>query len=277
MKKPTVFALTLALLLLATAVGAQGSAAPAAARPAAYDYDPLTWTTVDGGGTSLATGGRYTLGLTSGQPDAGTAQGGRYTMATGFWDGLIAEVLHQIFVPLTLKGYFPPAPDLVVESITAAGNNVSLVLRNVGAAPAYEPFWVDVYIDPDPPPSAVNQPWQYLASQGLVWGVTTPAMPLAPGAAVTLTVGDVYFWPELSLANWPLPAGTAVYAQADSYNDATNYGAVLESHEITGGPYNNILGPVYVVPLAGEALGPALPGGQSTRPWGGLPARPASP
>ena len=271
MRKSTVLILAMLLLLPATA-GVQGSAAPAAAPPAAYAYDPLTWTTVDGGGTTLATGGRYTLGLTSGQPDAGAAQGGRYTLASGFWDGLVAEVLHRVFLPLTLHGYFPPAPDLVVEGITATGNAVSLVVRNVGAAPAYQPFWVDVYIDPDPPPSAVNQPWQSLASQGLVWGVT--ALPLAPGASVTLEVGDAYFWPDLSLVNWPLPAGTAVYAQVDSYNEATTYGAVQESHEIAGGPYNNIRGPVYVAPLAGEAPGPALPGGTPAGPWDGLPPRP---
>jgi hypothetical protein len=274
MKKPTVFVLALVLLLLATAVGVQGSAPPALPRAATYDYDPLTWTTVDSGGTSFSRGGRYTLGLTSGQPDAGAALGGRYTFQGGFWDGVAAEILHRVFVPLTLKGYFPPAPDLVVERIEATANNVLLVLRNVGAAPAQEWFWVDVYIDPNPPPSAVNQLWQDLASQGLVWGVTAPAMPLAPGAAVTLTVGDAYFWPDLSLVNWPLPAGTPVYAQVDSYNAETNYGAVLETHEIVGGPYNNILGPVYVVPRADEPPGPALPGGRPAGPWNGLPPRP---
>jgi len=36
--------------------------------------------------------------------------------------------------------------------------------------------------------------------------------------------------------------GTPVYAQADSTDHATTYGAVLEAHEIGGGPYNNIAG-----------------------------------
>jgi len=188
---------------------------------------------------------------------------------------LVAAILHQVFVPLTLKGYYSqPAPDLVVESLVATANNVQLVLRNVGTAPAWDWFWVDVYVDPNPPPSHVNQLWQDLAPQGLVWGVTAPAMPLAPGAAVTLTVGDLYFWPDLSQVTWPLPAGTPVYAQVDSYNELTNYGAVLEYHEIYGYPYNNILGPVLVVPLADERPGPALPGGQPAGPWNGLPPRP---
>jgi hypothetical protein len=273
MKKPTVLVLALVSLLLATAVGVRGSAVQALPRTQAYAYDPLTWTTVDGGGTSFARGGRYTLGLTSGQPDAGKATGGRYTLLSGFWDR-VGAILHTIFLSLSPKGYASPAPDLVVESIVATGNNVQLVLRNVGTGPAWEWFWVDVYIDPSPPPTAVNQPWQYLADQGLVWGVTAPAMPLAPGAAVTLTVGDYYFWPDLSEVTWPLPPGTPVYAQVDSYNDLTNYGAVLEFHEIVGYPYNNIMGPVYVVPLAGEQPGPALPGCQPAGPWDGLPPRP---
>jgi hypothetical protein len=42
-----------------------------------------------------------------------------------------------------------------------------------------------------------------------------------------------------------LPAGTPVCAQVDAYNAATTYGAVRESHEILGGEYNNVAGPVY--------------------------------
>jgi hypothetical protein len=41
-----------------------------------------------------------------------------------------------------------------------------------------------------------------------------------------------------------LPVGTPIYAQVDSYNPFTTFGAVLENHEISGAPYNNILGPV---------------------------------
>jgi hypothetical protein len=40
-----------------------------------------------------------------------------------------------------------------------------------------------------------------------------------------------------------LPAGTVLYAQVDSFNPDTAYGAVLETHEIIGRPYNNIGGP----------------------------------
>jgi hypothetical protein len=48
----------------------------------AYD---LTWHTNDGGGTTSATGGAYSLGGTIGQPDAGSSSGGAYALIGGFW------------------------------------------------------------------------------------------------------------------------------------------------------------------------------------------------
>jgi len=105
-------------------------------------------------------------------------------------------------------------------------------------------FWVDVYINPDIEPTHVNQTWEHVGSQGLVWGVTEGALPLYPGEALTLTVSDDYYWPDESQVSWPLLAGTPVWAQVDSANADTDYGAVLENHEITGGEYNNINGPV---------------------------------
>ena len=47
-------------------------------------YD-LTWSTVDGGGATFSTGGTYSLGATAGQPDAGSAAGGSYSLTGGFW------------------------------------------------------------------------------------------------------------------------------------------------------------------------------------------------
>ena len=61
-------------------------------------YD-LTWNTVDGGGVTFATGGMYSLGGTIGQPDAGAASGGAYTLSGGFWyDGQL-----RAFVPVALR------------------------------------------------------------------------------------------------------------------------------------------------------------------------------
>ena len=47
-------------------------------------YD-LTWHTNDGGGSTSATGGAYSLGGTVGQPDAGASSGGAYALTGGFW------------------------------------------------------------------------------------------------------------------------------------------------------------------------------------------------
>ena len=67
----------------------------------AGDYD-LSWWTVDGGGNTFNTGGGYSLGGTSGQPDAAVWSGGDYTLAGGFWGGAVVE--YHIYLPLVLKG-----------------------------------------------------------------------------------------------------------------------------------------------------------------------------
>ncbi|MBN1180206.1 MAG: tandem-95 repeat protein [Anaerolineae bacterium] len=142
------------------------------------------------------------------------------------------------------------APDLIVERTVAAGSNVQVIIRNQGESSVVDEFWVELYVDPSPAPTRVNQIWNDLADQGLVWGVTTP---LKPGEALTLTVGDAYYAPQYSQVSWPLPVGTVVYAQVDSVNADTTYGGVLESHEIMGQPYNNIAGPVEVTGSAAGA------------------------
>jgi hypothetical protein len=60
------------------------------------------------------------------------------------------------------------------------------------------------------------------------------------GESLTLTIGDPYFSTFHSHFTDPLAAGTHIWAQVDSVNLNTNYGVVLELHEIIGGPYNNI-------------------------------------
>lgn len=151
---------------------------------------------------------------------------------------------HTVYLPVVLHGAVN-APNLIVRSIMATGNNLQVVIANVGPAAVIDEFWVDAYIDPDPPPTTVNQIWNMVSDQGLVWGVTADALPLAPGEVMTLTYADAHYSPTLSLITWPLPAGTPVYAQVDSAHSGTNYGGVMENHEITGGVYDNINGPVY--------------------------------
>ncbi len=149
---------------------------------------------------------------------------------------------YQIYLPLVMKGMVV-APDLVVEQIVAGPQNVTIIIRNQGSVPVADGFWMDLYINPDPVPTAVNQIWPDLADQGLVWGVTDG---LGPGEALTLNVGDKFYMDEFSQVDWPLLPRTPIYAQVDSANASTTYGSVLESHEISGEAYNNISGPVYL-------------------------------
>jgi len=142
------------------------------------------------------------------------------------------------YLPLVTKN-FVNAPDLVVEALTATSYDVQVVIANEGNSPVTDEFWVDVYVDPDTPPTAVNQTWQMLSSQGLAWGINADALPLAPGDRLTLTLGSPYYAAAWSSVNWPLTAGTPVYAQVDSVALGSDYGAVRETHEITGGAYEN--------------------------------------
>ena len=177
-----------------------------------------------------------------------------------------------IYLPIVFKGA-TFAPDLVVQSINVTASNVQVVIANQGNAPVSDDFWVDAYINPDPAPTAVNQIWNDLADEGLVWGVTAGALPLAPGDVLTLTVGDAYYVADYSLVTWPLAAGTPVYAQVDSAAVGTTYGAVLESHEIRGEAYNNVTGPV-VSSGVGSEVGTLAMGGGLPVWYGDLPRRP---
>jgi hypothetical protein len=153
------------------------------------------------------------------------------------WE-LVLRPPYQVFAPLAMHGYVV-APDLVVEQLTATPLGVQVVIRNQGTAAVTNDFWVDAYIDPNPAPTGVNQIWNELADEGMVWGVTAD---LSPGEAITLTVGDEYYVPAYSQVTWPLSTGTPVYVQVDSADADAAYGAVMELHEILGRPYNNIAG-----------------------------------
>jgi hypothetical protein len=167
------------------------------------------------------------------------------------------------------------APDLIVEQVLAGSDGAQVRIRNVGNQPAMGGFWIDVYLNPSPAPTRVNQTWQMLGAQGMVWGVTTPALPLAAGQAITLTTGGAYYRADLSAFSAPIPAGVQVYAQADSANATTTYGAVRETHEISGAAYDNVAGPttsisntILISTAGAHAAGNSLPA------TGYLPSRP---
>jgi hypothetical protein len=73
-----------------------------------------------------------------------------------------------------------------------------------------------------------------------VWGVDN--VTLNPGQSLTLTIDGAHYQANLSNFSGNLLPGTPVYAQVDSANTTTTYGAVLENHEDSGGVYNNITG-----------------------------------
>ncbi len=132
---------------------------------------------------------------------------------------------------------------------------------------------MDVYLNPNVVPTHVNQTWNMLGSHGLTWGVTSSALPaLVPGGVLTLTLTDGYYQPSYSNVSWPLPAGVPAYAQVDSADAATTWGAVRENHEMVGGPYNNILGPVYVTSAGTTSDTPQAP--KATQDSGHLSPRP---
>jgi hypothetical protein len=190
--------------------------------------------------------------------------GDDYTLAGGFWGvgGLAASPGGgPIYLPMILK-HHAPGPDLVVDSLVATSNAVTVTIKNQGNVPVADDFWVDVYFNPTETPG-VNKPWDTIASHGAVWGVTAS---IPAGGSLTLTTGGDHYFPEYS-STPPLPVGADVYALVDSINHSTTYGNVLESNED-----NNLFGPV--TSTAGVA-GETVPVGRQGQPSSmkGLPPR----
>jgi PKD repeat protein len=156
---------------------------------------------------------------------------------------------YTTYLPLITSNFFT-APELIVQSVAASSDVITVVIKNIGDAPAAQAFWIDAYVDPNPPPTAVNQIWwdQNRSEQGVAWAVDEPLVPFEPGTVITLTSRDPNVSPVRTFFLGNLPAGTPIYAQVDSYNYQTDYGAVQERQEILGLPYNNILGPAYSTP-----------------------------
>lgn len=86
------------LLAVGIAVGLLGSVRANAQFGEGYT---LSWWTVDGGGITANNHSGYTLGGTSGQPDAAVWSGGDFILAGGFWGGVAVE--YRIYLPLVLR------------------------------------------------------------------------------------------------------------------------------------------------------------------------------
>lgn len=143
-----------------------------------------------------------------------------------------------VYLPL-VQSPPPPGPDLIVQSITVSRHNATVVIENIGEAAVNDAFWIDLYIDPDPIPTAVNQTWEQLADEGLVWGITDISA-LTPGGTFTVDLNHENYRPALSQFSGTFRNGMEIYVQVDSTHKLTDYGGVLETHEYTNGYYNNI-------------------------------------
>ena len=152
----------------------------------------------------------------------------------------------KIYMPLVSMDSIP-APDLIVHRVIATTDSAQVVIMNQGIAPVLpgNPFWVDLYVNPSPPPTGVNETWDDgRSSQGIVWGVDDSALPLDPGETLTIFYGGAYYWPSLSRYG-PLDPGTPIYVQVDSADLRNMYGSVTEDHELNYGKYNNVSSPVF--------------------------------
>jgi hypothetical protein len=218
-----------------------------------YDGGILSWGNLIPGGytvTESNLGGAWGMSIT-GSPATVPHDGGQASASVANHN-----TVNRVYLPVVLND-FVSAPDLVVEHVAVTSDSAQVVIKNQGNAPVRtaNAFWVDLYVDPYPIPTTVNQTWNTLCSEGVVWGVVGQALPLEPGDTITLVVGDAYYWPAYSNFPGSLAPGTPIYVQVDSADVQTTYGAVLERHEIVGGPYNNISGPVLST-LSGMGEGP---------------------
>ena len=176
---------------------------------------------------------------------------------------------HRVFMPYVTHDTSVHAPDLVVSSLVVTPDSVQIVIRNQGTAAVTSGFWVDLYVAPDPVPTGPNQIWNDgRSSQGATWGVR--AANLAPGAKILLTLNDASYHAQYSRLG-QLQVGTPVYVQVDSANTGSSYGGVLETHEITGEPYNNIARTTVTAAPATAAAVSAAPPREGAQLW--LPAR----
>jgi hypothetical protein len=99
--KPTILVGGALLALALTLRSAQGQ------HGGGYD---LTWSTIDGGGGTFSVEGRYRLGGTAGQADAGSSGAARYRVVGGLWGGISSATTATADPTPTRTGsHTPPA------------------------------------------------------------------------------------------------------------------------------------------------------------------------
>ena len=85
----------------------------------------IDWFTIDGGG-GVSTGGGYSVSGTIGQPDAGMMSSGRFVLEGGFWSGVAAEPLPQLFIQRSgsniLLSWSPAVSGFVLQASDRLGS-----------------------------------------------------------------------------------------------------------------------------------------------------------
>ncbi|WP_129670590.1 hypothetical protein [Candidatus Chloroploca sp. Khr17] len=103
----------------------------------------------------------------------------------------------------------------VTPSQPQVGENVNILVqvRNVGTMPINQPFWVDLYVDPDLPP-ALAVAWPEIAEYGSTWRVDR----LAPGEVRDLNTLNAD--PERSnFLAFSIAQEYEIYALADTFDE----------------------------------------------------------
>jgi hypothetical protein len=101
-------------------------------------YD-LSRNTVDGGGATFSVGGSYTLGGTIGQPDAGSASGGPYLLAGGFWPAIAPAPIPTPTVTAAVTHTAPAASATPTRTSALQATTTPTQTATGGASPASTP------------------------------------------------------------------------------------------------------------------------------------------
>jgi uncharacterized repeat protein (TIGR01451 family) len=197
--------------------------------PASAQYQ-ISWWTVDGGGTTSASGGTYTLSGTVGQPDAGVLSGGGpYSIAGGFWGGAgLGSGAYEANLAVGLSDAPDPVTGLGTVTYTIAVSNA------LGFSPANS---VSVTQSFTSVPSTVT----FVSASGSGWNCSAGSASLtctrpslasgssAPNLTVQWTVGP---------AGGALTASATVTASEPDPFPSDN--AATTSTTVTGVPYADL-------------------------------------
>jgi PKD repeat protein len=219
-------------------------------------HTPLsfTWTQIAGPTVSLNGANRAEATFTA--PDAEVLLSFQLTVADAFGktssDTVNVQVRREATAPSGFQIYLPlmrsasqsvvatPPADLQISAFSVTPANlepgtpaqISVTVVNTGAT-ATGAFWVDLYINPNSPPTAAGTRWEQTCTlepcQGIAWLVVDG---IAPGGSITLTSDATSYYAPNTRWNGSFAPGTnAVYVYVDSWNEEKPGGAVNEADE----------------------------------------------